>query len=221
MPFGRLFCTFCGAKLEINEDTVKNRATAGESLTALRRVFVRLFSMAMVFGAIALFFWPMAPHGQAGTAAQAVSCQQRITQTRARVLNGMVFTEVFPEAEVNALLKERLAKVGDASSGAGFMLTGVNLVFGSKVVMVNATMSLWKLTISYEVEVEPSISAQGFQYAVKSVRIGHVPLPFAMDFFAGRALHVFSDMREEDDVLRKMKQLEVAQGQVRVSNQTR
>jgi hypothetical protein len=120
-------------------------------------------------------------------------------------------------------LKARIAKIGDASSGAGFMLTDVNVAFRPKIVIVNTRMSLGgKADITYEIEGEPSVTPQGFQYEVKSVRIGHVPMPsFLNDFFASRALHVFSEMRTEQDVLGKMKRIDVDQGLFRFTNQVR
>ena len=33
IPFGRLFCTFCGAKLELTQETVTNRVTGKEFFT--------------------------------------------------------------------------------------------------------------------------------------------------------------------------------------------
>ena len=102
------------------------------------------------------------------------------------------------------------------------MLTDVNLAFRPKKVIVNTRLSLWKINLSYEIELEPSLNASGLDRKITAVRIGHVPMPeFAFDFLAERALHVFSELQSENETLAKMKQLEVTQGQVRISNQNR
>jgi hypothetical protein len=102
VPFGRLFCTFCGAKLELSPDRVTNRLTGDEAFGGIKRWVTRLASFAVVAGAIGVFFWPMPPQGQVGNAAQAASCEQRISVVRSRVLNGIILADAFSEAEVNA-----------------------------------------------------------------------------------------------------------------------
>lgn len=222
VPFGRLFCTYCGAKLELTPDKVSSRVTAGEAFSAVRRWMIRLFFLAVVAGIIGVFLWPMPPQGEVGNAAQAASCERRIQSTRTRTLNGSVFLETFPEVEVNAWLRQEVAKLKDAGAGAGFQLVDINLAFKPKTVVLNTRMELSKAVLTYEVEIEPSIGSQGFQHTVRAMRVGHVPIPaLATEYLAGRALHVFSGLREEGDLLRKMKQMEVVENAVRVSNQSR
>lgn len=220
VPFGRLFCTFCGEKLELTPDKVTSRLTVTEAYGAVRKVVIRLISLSVVAGIVGVFLWPMEPVGQVGSAAHATSCQSKIASTRARALNGLVFMEQFSEQEVNALLAERLTKTANTEAGAGFQLTGVNVVFTPGKVMVNTRLQAWKAVVSYEVELAPKIGSKGFEHEVTGLRIGHVPVPAQVaGFLAGRALNVFSEFTAEAETLGRMKQLVVEKGLVRVSTQ--
>lgn len=224
IPFGRLFCTFCGAKLELSAETVTNRITGREFFTDAKKMVLRLVWTALVFGAIALFFWPMPPLGQAGNDAQGKVCEQKIASVRARVLNGVTIfpAESFTEPEANAWLKGRVAKLADAGAGLGFQLSEVNLKFSKDVVVVNTRLTFKVVNLSYEIELQPTINNAGFQKSIRSVRIGHVPMPdFTHEFLSERALHVFADLREEQEVVKKLKQLSVAPGQITLTNQGR
>ena len=222
VPFGKLFCVYCGAKLEMTPDTMSRSMNAGEVMGGLKKWIVRLISLAVFAAVIGVFIWPLPPQGKTGGPAQAAACEQRLETARARTLNGVVFLETFSEDEANAWLKDKVARLGNASAGAGFMLSEVNLAFRPNKIIVNTRMTLSKIDISYEIELKPSLSPRGFEYTIDSVRVGHVPMPaFANEYLAGRALHVFSELRSEEDLLRRMKQLEISDRQVRISNQGR
>jgi len=222
VPFGRLFCTFCGSKLELSPEKVSSRLTAREAMSGAKRWAIRLFSLAVVASVIGVFFWPMKPMGEVGNAAAAASCEQRIQSMRARTLNGIIFIEKFPEAEVNAWLRREVSKMREKGAGGGFQLAEVNVDFRQGIVVVNTRLELSKAQLSYEVELAPAIRSQGFEHPVRALKIGHVPMPsFAAEYLAGRALNIFSGLREEAEMLGKMKQMEVADGVVRVSNQPR
>ena len=109
VPFGRLFCTFCGAKLELSPEKVSSRLTAREAMGGVKRWVIRLFSLAVVAAVIGVFFWPMKPMGQMGDSAAAAACEQRIQSMRARTLNGIIFIEKFSEPEVNAWLRREVS----------------------------------------------------------------------------------------------------------------
>ncbi len=222
VPFGKLFCVYCGAKLELTPDRISRSMNAGEIFGGLKKWIIRLISLSVFAVIIGVFIWPLPPQGQAGGPAQAAACEQRLAAAHARTLNGIVFTETFPEDEANAWLKDKVAHLANAGAGAGFVLSEVNLAFRPGRIIVNTRMTLSKINISYEIELKPVISPRGFEYTLESVRVGHVPMPeFTREFFAGRALHVFSELRNEDDLLKRMKQLDVIDRQVRVSNQGR
>lgn len=222
VPFGRLFCTFCGAKLELTPDRVSNRVSTGEALDVVRRWVIRIFSLFVVSCFVGVFLWPMAPMGEVGSNAHAASCDQRMQSSRARTLNGVVFMERFPEAEVNAWLRREIAKMASREAGMGFRLQDVTMDFKKGFVVMNARLGMSKAVLTYEVELAPALTSQGFRSEVRSLRIGHMPIPaFAAPALAGRVLHVFNGMREEADLLGKMKQMEVDDGVVRVSNQGR
>lgn len=220
VPFGRLFCTFCGEKLELTQESVTTRMTAGEAYDGIRRWVIRLFSLAVVAGVIGVFFWPMEPQGQTGTAAHATSCQAKITSARARAYNGLVFIEQFSEQEVNALLAERVKNTTDKEAGVGFQLTDVNVALLPGKAVVNTRLALGGAVLAYEVEVEPSISSKGFEHKITALRIGHVPVPAAAaGYLGGRALNLFSTLTTEAEVLSKMKSLSLDKGVVRISTQ--
>ena len=223
IPFGRLFCTYCGAKLELTPDKVSSRTTAGEAFESLKKWVSRLVSLIVVAAAIGVFFWPVPPQGEIGSTAQAVSCEQRISTVRTRLLNGIIFSDGFSEAEVNAELKARLAKLANPDAGAGFVLKEVNIAFRPKKAIVFTRLSLaGKADITYEIEGEPVTSPRGYQFNVASVRIGHVPMPsFLNEFLSDRALNVFSEMRAERDLLSKIKKIDVEQGRFLISSLTR
>lgn len=221
VPFGKLFCTFCGAKLEINPDTVNSRVTAGEVIVRARRILVRLASLALIAGAVGMFLWPVKPTGRVGDATYAKLCQQRIDAVRARVLNGMIFTETFSDLEINAWLSERVAKLTSAEAGSGFQLQEVNVALKKGLVVVNTRLARSAIDLTFEVEGKPRVTANsGFEFEVTGVRIGHVPMPsFAHAHFADSALNVFSELREQKELLNKMKRLEVTDSQVIMSTQ--
>ena len=221
IPFGRLFCTNCGAKLEINSDTITSRTSAGEVLTRARRIVIRLVVLAIVLGAVGLFLWPMQPTGRTGDASYEKLCQQRMDAVRARVLNGMQFSETFSDIEINAWLASRMAATTSKDVGAGFRLTAVNVALNKEGAVVATISEAGPVRLSVLISGKPQVSANnGFAFEVTGVRVGHVPLPSALhDFFADRNLTIFANFREQHDVLNKMRKLETKDGQVVLSNQ--
>lgn len=223
VPFGRLFCTFCGAKLDLSQENVSTKLSVGEATAKIRKVVVRVVVLAIIFGGLGLFFWPMDPPGQTGAAGDAKLCEARIERVRTRVLNGVVMTETFGEAEVNAWLKDKLTSSKDLSAGAGFSLRALTLGLMPGNATVQTRLGRGPVTIAYTVEGKAIIDAAGhFSYNVTGVRIGHVPMPEPLyDFFASRALNPFTGMVREADLLAKLKQLDVRQGQIQLGNAAR
>ena len=220
VPFGRLFCTYCGAKLELTQANVSNKISLGEATAKIRKVVIRLVVLLVLACVIGVFLWPMDPPGKTGSPADARLCEQRIVFLRTRVLNGVVMTESFGEAEVNAWLKETLTNTTDLAAGAGFSLRALNLAFKSGKVIEQSRLGLGPVTISYTLEGKVRLEAGGtLGFSVTDVRIGHVPMPEVLhEFFAERALNPFTGLRREADLIAKLKRLEVRDGVVQVSN---
>lgn len=223
VPFGRLFCTFCGAKLDLSQENVSTKLSMGEATAKIRKVVVRLVVFVLVFGALGLFFWPIDPPGQTGAPADAALCERRIEHVRTRALNGVIMTEAFGEAEVNAWLKDKLSKTSDLSAGGGFSLKSLTLGFLQGSVTVQTRLGLGPVTIAYTIDGKPLIDAGGhYVFNVTGVRIGHVPMPEPVHaFFAERALNSFAGMTREVDTLAKLRRIDVRPGQVQVSNSAR
>lgn len=221
IPFGRLFCTFCGTKLELNPDTISSKTTAGEVLTRARRIVMRLISLTVILGGMGLFLWPTQPAGRIGDASYEKLCQQRMDAVRARVLNGMVFSETFSDAEINAWLAARLASTKDKEAGAGLQLTSVNVALNKDGVVVATLSERPPVRLSVEIAGKPVITTgREFDFEVTGVRIGHVPMPsFLHQFFADRNLTLFTEFREQHDMLNKMRKIETRDSQIVFSNQ--
>jgi len=213
----RLFCTSCGAKLDLSK--VRIKSSAGLSVG---RMIARTIRLALFLGLLAvlgLLVWPTQPTGAAGTQADGNVLYAKLRELDRAQRTGVTLRHIVPENEINGYFSGLLAERATPGAGGGQLDTqDIRVSLAPGEVTVHITASLSFLTLTYEVTGQPMLSNRGFQFEPHRVTMGHLPLPgFIGDLVASRIAAVFANLEKEKSILEGLAFMEVDANRVRVA----
>jgi|GEM_PF-2395550 len=236
---GHIFCIQCRSKLDIqvlDKDAWKNPASKPEHGHGWRLVWLVLFAGIVVCAALAL--WPAPLEGRKGTEADAQQARKKILLLEKGLSPA---SQVFNEREINAYLGLLLRNIPPPRIQRIWttVLQAAEVVIRPNAITIS-TSSVWgpvtvgslKLgpwSVTSQITVVPERSPfgfappnAGFQWAIRSGRIGHLPLPGPVSAPATFALRKFltASVRERG-LLKAITRLELEEGQVAVAVKNR
>jgi len=229
---GHIFCIKCRSKLDIqalnntawNEPESKPRSGGGRRLVGL------VLCAGIAFGT-ALALWPMPLEGRKGTEADAQQARRKI------LLLGKGLSpasQLFAEREINAYLCLLLCKAHPPRIQSVWttVLQAVEVAIRPNAITIS-TASVWgpvtvgsfKLgpwSVTSKVTVVPERGPRGFQWTIRSGRIGHLPLPGPVSAPATAALRpLLRASFLERTLLTNVTNLELEEGQIAVAVKNR
>ncbi|MFH1970025.1 MAG: zinc ribbon domain-containing protein [Verrucomicrobiota bacterium] len=229
---GHIFCTQCRSKLDLqpldnkawNESESKPRSGRGRRLAWL-------VLCAGIASSAALALWPMPLEGRKGTEADAQQARRKILLLEKGLSPA---SQLFAEREINAYLGLSLRKVHSPRIRGVWttVLQAVEVAIRPNAITIS-TVSVWgpvtvgslKLgpwSVTSQITVVPERGPHGFQWTIKSGRIGHFPLPGPMSAPATFALRpLLGASFRERALLTNVTHLELEEGQVAVAVKNR
>lgn len=174
---GRIFCTQCGAKLDVEagarKDLSQARARRFRSL-AIRFLLLDVLIFVVVVAVLAL--WPAAGSLDSPDAKHFARAKARIQALD----RGLRATESFNEMEINAVIAERFGKrLKKANSSIDVFLKpeSVKVVVRSEIGPWNlGAFSLGPFPFTYTVRGQPEHRDGAFAFKPEAGAVGHLPL---------------------------------------------
>ena len=222
---GHIFCVQCRSKLDIqsidntawNEPELKPRNGRG-----WRLIWLVLF-VGIAFGA-ALALWPVPLEGRKATEADAQQARKKILLLEK---GQSPASQLFAEREINAYLGLLLRDVHFPRIQGTWttVLQAVEVAIHPNAITI-ATASVWgpvtvgsftlgPWNVTSRVTVVPEQGPRGFQWKIRSGRIGHLPLPGPVSAPATAALRpLLGASFRERVLLANVTHLELEEGQV-------
>ncbi|MFA5044194.1 MAG: hypothetical protein WC381_05510 [Kiritimatiellia bacterium] len=228
---GRIFCVQCRSKLDIHaldnkafdEPEFKPRGGRGRRL-----VWLALFAGIAAGAALAL--WPAPLEGRKATGADGQRARKKIML----LANGSPpASQLFGEREINAYLGLLLRNVPSPriQDSGKTVLQAVEVAIHPNAITI-AAASVWgpvtvgslKLgpwNLTSQITVVPERDPRGFQWKIRSGRIGHLPLPGPLSAPATAAMRpLLGASFRERALLAHVTNLELEEGQVTVTVKT-
>jgi hypothetical protein len=213
----RLFCTGCGAKLDLSNV----RINKGGGLS-VGRLVARTVRMALFLGLLAvlgLLVWPSQPTGMAGTVEDGRVLYDKLRDLDRALRTSVTVRQIIPEKEINGYFAYLLAERAAPSAGAGQLDTQdirIHLTPGEATVHIKAKLSF--LTLTYEITGQPSLENRRFLFNAQRVKMGHLPLPgFIGDRLETRVAAVFRNLKQEREILDDLAFMAIEENRVRVA----
>ena len=216
---GRMFCSKCGARLEVSQATVKSSdAGFGGFVKLLGRLFRLAVSIALLF-CIILLLRPASLQGRDGSAQEAQQLVHKLQILKTATLEGTQAYDSILESEVNAYLAELLKRSQPASrSGLQYSIKKINVAVTTNELNVVLHAACGPLTISYELVGVPQLENNLFVLDIQRARLGYMPLPkMAQPWLIDKVNNVFSKLYEEKSILDNLSTLRLEDGQIAVS----
>jgi hypothetical protein len=229
---GHIFCLQCRSKLDIqaldqeawNEPESKPRSGRGWRL-------VWLVLCAGIASGVALALWPMPFEGHKGTEADAQQARKKILLLEKGLSPA---SQLFAEREINAYLGLLLRNVHSTRIQGVWttVLQAVEVVIRPNAITIS-TASVWgpvtvgsfKLgpwNVTSQVTVIPERGQRGFQWTIRSGRIGHLPLPGPVSAPATAVLRpLLGASFRERALFTNVTNLELEEGQIAVAVKNR
>lgn len=208
---GHVFCTKCGAKLDVEAAAVKQQADARRMVFKARAIrFLLLDVVILLIVSALLIFWPSGEKAECGDDRQFHAAKIKITALEKE----MSHAENFSEAEVNAVLLERLAKKFEETG----LIVDIRISPGSVRLTARSGLGPWNLgtfsvgpmPFTYSVSGAPSRENNRFVFIPKTAAIGHLPLfgplvskaskPIARLFEGKDKMRAFMDRVKQFDI---------------------
>jgi len=194
---GLLFCSHCGARLDMANRRVKRSWLSGFSLV-LR--WVRLVVVLGLFAALALLCWPATPAGDEPGPETDQSVKLKTKALRGSISVGTDIHQEFTEAEISRYITGKLVQ---REKAAGLLLrlreVRIDLNQGELEVWMKSELFSLPLTYSFPVQITRREDGQ-HRFHMGRVRIGHAPLPDPLNQQAqGRMATLFGRLGDERD----------------------
>lgn len=236
---GHIFCIQCRSKLNVQvlDDKAWNEPESKPGNGRGRRLVWLVLCAGIASGA-ALALWPMPLEGRKGTEADAQQARRKILLLEKGLSPA---SQLFAEREINAYLGLLLRNVHSPRTQGVWttVLQAVEVAIRPNAITIS-TASVWgpvtvgslKLgpwSVTSQVTVVPERGQRGlaphsagFQWTIKSGRIGHLPLPGPVSAPATAALRpLLSASFRERALLMNVTNLELEEGQVAVAVKNR
>ena len=216
---GRLFCTQCGARLEIQDPRAAVKTKSGPGILGKLGSFLRLAVTLGLLVVVVQILRPVVPTGSDGSPQDAQRLVQKMRLLKGAVMDRKPMTQRILELEVNAYLEDLLAKSSDGNANT-LDLKKINLSMDPGQLTVLLAAEMGPATITYELTGKAVHRSERFHYDIEKVRMGHLPVPPVVgNWLAGKLYKVFSRMEEERRLLDQMVRIDVGQGEAVVANQ--
>lgn len=236
---GHIFCIQCRSKLDIqalDHKAWKGPESESESGQGWRLVWLVLFAGIVAGATLAL--WPAPLEGRKGTEADAQQARKKILLLEKGLSPA---SQVFTEREINAYLGSRLLSVhlpqiqgvwttvlqaAEVAIHPNAITLSTASVWGP-VTVGSLKLGPWPVTSQITVVPERGLRglaphSAGFQWTIKSGRIGHLPLPGPVSAPAIATLRpLWAASVRERVLLTAVTRLELEEGQVAVAVKNR
>lgn len=222
-PVGRLFCMQCGASMSAAKAEQSREGSIFVSFFRFLFQTIRLLIALALTGVIGLMLWPVIPGGLKGDVRDAQRLTQKMEILRRANLENKASTQRISELEVNAHLHRLIDQsTRPDASGLEYRILDLNTVINPDDVVVTMLSSFGPVKLSYEVTGIPLIESRNFTFQIRSARLGHLTMPGPLaGWLAGRVGHVLSRQDRDRDVLDKLDQMTLSQGEATLTMQQR
>ena len=211
-----IFCRDCGAKLDHrnlqpDELVVKTRESSG----SLRKLLgtVRLLVGLALLAAVGLGFWPTIPIGEVGTRDHAKEMLDKLERLHEATENGVRYSEVVGEKEINAYVRGRIDKQREERPRGGGVLANleeVNIALYNNEIVVHIRNKLGPVPVVYMLKGRPIADRGSFSLGIEEASVGHLPLPGPLQgFVAGKLKAIFENLKPERKVLDNLERLQI------------
>ncbi|HMP73600.1 MAG TPA: zinc ribbon domain-containing protein [Kiritimatiellia bacterium] len=209
-PLGRLFCGSCGAKLEMNEGSVRagsggsDRGVAGPGRLIRGVLFVCLLAL------LAALLIPTGAPGVAGGEQDAMALRQKLAGLRTAAVRGEFRQAQISEAEINGYLGAVLANQPGGPGGLSVQAQEVRVALEGEKVRVWLKGRLGPASLTYEVIGTGAIvPGGGFVFTPRAARLGQLPAPGPLQGrVVGQVAAFFSGMSQEQALLARLSRWE-------------
>lgn len=222
---GVLFCSQCGAKLDLSEANVnrsmkKERRREKSQSSGGLGVVVRILRWTVFVVVLAALIGLFIPAGQVGMVGDPVDAQrldQKQELLRIAILDRRAQSVLVFEREINAYLAEGVRQAGAAGGGLTYRLDEVRVDLAEEGITVWFGGGLGPLPLTYTVRGTASAGAQGWRFDPSSISIGRIPVPAVFRSRVEKQLAgVFSGMSEERQLLKRIVVWETQDDQAKV-----
>ena len=214
--FGHIFCTKCGAKLDMSHVPVAR----GSSIEWARLLVggLRLAVFLVVLAGAGLIIWPVTPAGKQGGDKDAAAWLAQRAALKDGAQQGQAAKAVASEVTLNAYLAAslKLAQSNDEATASWKMtLDEVNLALLKELVTVTTVAHVGPISLTWEICGAPKVTEGPFALDVRSGRVGHLQLPRAgAEWLALRMAVLFHRWQPERELLDQLGSMVVEPGQV-------
>jgi hypothetical protein len=208
---GRMFCTQCGEKLEVNASSVKS-GTTGEVVRSTIGRIVRWVVGLLILVCIIQIIRPVRPGGAEGGPQDAQRMAQKIRILSGAAHDGRAANLELEEAQINAYLEAARNRNKDPKKGGLLQLEKVNIDLLPNRVLTTAMTKLGPITLTYEVESTLVVKDRLMDCRIKRVRLGRMPMPPPLSGMLARKVSaIFREMDQERRLLQQLDEFTVAQ----------
>ena len=221
---GVLFCTQCGAKLDLTEKNVqrsvkkerKREHREDRGMVGMVSQWIRWLVFAIVLGSMIALVMPAGQIGEMGETQDAERLSQKIEMLRIAILDAQAQQLLVFEKEVNAYLQQAV-QGQRAPGGFSYQLKEIRVDLEPDQIKVGFGGNLGPLPLTCTVKGTGQTGPQGWRFVPASVSIGHLPLPKVFRARVQKQLAgVFGGMVEEQQILKRLTLWDPQVDQVRI-----
>ncbi len=213
---GQLFCTQCGAKLSVNQQSIQKAAKKADRKTG--GIVARIIRLVVTLGllvCLALMLWPSPVPSEVGPREEAVELRRTMEMLRTAAVTANPAAATVTESAINAYMAELVGSAKDPG-GLSYTLKDVRIGIRPDHVTVRLNGSLGPAPLSYRVvgRVDKK-EGERFHFHPDQVQIGRLPLPgFAESYIYNQVAGIFKGLQEEAILLNRLDRLELSEGTV-------
>jgi len=236
---GRMLCLHCGEKLHTSSADKKKAAKAGSARARkanplawffgllVKAVFkgvasavalvVRLVVFALVIGLCGLVVWPVNLDADAGGEEEVLKSRAKLGSLILAEKKNEAGKEVFSEAELNGYLSALVEE--NRAGGGGDQLQGMEAEILESEIVLNVKTLAGPIPMSMTLNFYPKVGNKEFDAEVLRARIGHMPmLGPGKKFVQDKIKVIFSELKEEREVLEGLESITLSDGALKVIN---
>lgn len=209
---GRMFCTRCGTKLNMEQVT---HGGAAFDLTTFLRGTIRVVIFMVMLVLVLLLIWPATPAGKRGDEQELAALLGQRVALKQAIQRGQEAKCELTETALNAYLAASLkaARSNEETAASWMMnLAELNVGFKSYAVKVTALAHWGPVSITWQVSGTPKIIGNRFQLDVKSGRIGHLGVPGGAGWMGSRMAVLFNRWLADQELLNALSSVTLDNG---------
>ncbi len=213
---GRMFCTRCGTKLDMEQMTQRGRGPFDAA--AFSRGAVQIGAFLFMLLGVLLLIWPATPAGKRGDEEALAGLLGQRAAVRKALQQGQEVKCELAETGLNAYLAATLkaARSNETATASWSMqLAELNIGLKAGSVVVTASSQWGPFNITWQISGTPKVTDKYFQLDVKSGRIGHISLPRSgAQWMATRMAVLFNRWAADRELLNTLASLTAESGSV-------